>query len=103
MGILLGFYPSKLCIMPFGAYINFKIDMKNYNMKILKGTICSLKIKIKPTITIIDKIIFLNLFITTPPKLMIELYHTTLKYTTLKYTIIHNFFIISYNPNYFIH
>lgn len=43
MGILLGFYPSKLCIMPFGAYINFKIDMKNYNMKILKGTICSLK------------------------------------------------------------
>lgn len=43
IGILLGFEPSKIQIMPFGAYINFKIDMKSYNMKILKGTICALK------------------------------------------------------------
>ncbi len=43
VGILLGFEPSKIQIMPFGAYINFKIDIKSYNTKILKGTICSLK------------------------------------------------------------
>ena len=43
IGILLGFEPSKIQIMPFGAYINFKIDIKSYNTKILKGTICSLK------------------------------------------------------------
>lgn len=43
IGILLGFEPAKIQIMPFGAYINFKIDIKSYNTKILKGTICSLK------------------------------------------------------------
>ncbi len=43
IGILLGFEPSKIQIMPFGAYINFKIDIKSYNTKILKGTIFSLK------------------------------------------------------------
>lgn len=43
MGILLGFKTSKICIMPFGAYISFKIDIKNYNTRILNGTICSLK------------------------------------------------------------
>ncbi len=43
VGILLGFQPSKICIMPFGAYISFKIDIKNYNTKILRGRICSLK------------------------------------------------------------
>lgn len=43
MGVLLTFKISKLCIMPFGAYISFKINIKNYNTKILNGTICSLK------------------------------------------------------------
>ena len=43
IGILLGFQPSKICIMPFGAYIGFRVDMKSYNTKILKGSICSLK------------------------------------------------------------
>lgn len=43
VGIILGFKLSRICIMPFGAYINFKIDIKSYNTKILKGTICSLK------------------------------------------------------------
>ncbi len=43
IGILQGFEPAKIQIMPFGAYINFKIDIKSYNTKILKGTICSLK------------------------------------------------------------
>lgn len=43
MGILLGFKTLKICIMPFGAYISFKIDIKSYNIKILNGTICSLK------------------------------------------------------------
>lgn len=43
MGMLLGFNVSKINIMPFGAYISFKTDMRNYNTKILKGTICTLK------------------------------------------------------------
>lgn len=43
MGILVGFRPTQLTIMPFGAYINFNIDIENYNTKILKGTMCSLK------------------------------------------------------------
>lgn len=42
-GIFLGFEPSKISIMPLGAYISFKIDTKNYNIKIIKGTICSFK------------------------------------------------------------
>lgn len=43
IGILLGFKSSKISIMPLGAYISFKIDTKNYNIKVIKGTICSLK------------------------------------------------------------
>lgn len=43
VGILLGFQPLKISIMPFGTYMSFKIDMKSYNTKILKGSICSLK------------------------------------------------------------
>lgn len=43
MGILVGFKPTQLTIMPFGAYINFSIDIENYNTKIMKGTMCSLK------------------------------------------------------------
>lgn len=62
VGIMLGFEPSKIQIMPFGAYISFKIDIKNYNAKILKGTICSLKKLLVaiagPTANIIIAIIF---------------------------------------------
>ncbi len=43
VGIILGFQPLKISIMPLGAYINFKIDIKNYNTKIIKGTYCTLK------------------------------------------------------------
>lgn len=43
MGILLGFKPSKICIMPFGTYISFKIDVESHNKKLLKGSFCSLK------------------------------------------------------------
>ncbi len=43
IGIILGFHPSRICIMPFGAYMSFKIDIKSYNTKIRNGSICSLK------------------------------------------------------------
>lgn len=43
VGIIVGFEILRLNISPFGCYINFKINIKNYNKKILKGTLCSLK------------------------------------------------------------
>lgn len=38
VGILLGREISSFSIIPFGAYINFKIDITSYNKKIMKGT-----------------------------------------------------------------
>ena len=43
VGIMVGFDVTRLEIAPFGCHINFKINIRNYNKKILKGTICSLK------------------------------------------------------------
>lgn len=43
VGIILGFKPLKFEIIPFGCRISFKIDIENYNMKVLKGTRSSLK------------------------------------------------------------
>ena len=67
MGVLLTFKISKLCIMPFGAYISFKINIKNYNTKILNGTICSLKklfVALAGTIVIIAIITIVFCFLT---------------------------------------
>lgn len=36
VGILVGFEPLKITITPFGAHINFKIGIENYNTKIQK-------------------------------------------------------------------
>lgn len=42
-GILLGFKPESLEIMPFGLSIGFKSKVENYNKKIKKGTLLTLK------------------------------------------------------------
>ena len=42
-GILLGFKPCKLEIMPMGLSISFKIKEDNYNKKIKKATLLTLK------------------------------------------------------------
>lgn len=42
-GILLGFKPDKLTILPYGLKINFKTKIKDYNEKIKNGNILSVK------------------------------------------------------------
>lgn len=43
IGIAVGFEPTFFKITPFGCHISFKINIENYNKKILKGTLYSLK------------------------------------------------------------
>ena len=43
VGILLKFKPTKMEIMPYGISISFKVNYNDYNKKIRKGTILSLK------------------------------------------------------------
>ena len=42
-GILLGFKPNSLEIMPLGLSIGFESKLENYNRKIKKGTLLTLK------------------------------------------------------------
>lgn len=42
-GILLGFKAKTLKIMPLGFYIEFKINVQDYNYKIIKGNIIAVK------------------------------------------------------------
>lgn len=43
VGILLGFKPSNFEIMPFGVSVGFKINLKNYNKRIKRGTMLCIK------------------------------------------------------------
>ncbi len=43
IGILLGFKPEKLEIMPYGVSVGFKVKCEDYNKKIGKGNLLSLK------------------------------------------------------------
>ena len=42
-GIILGMIPTKLEIMPLGFRVSFKLKLKDYNKKILKGNLLELK------------------------------------------------------------
>ena len=42
-GLLLGFKPEKMTILPYGLKINFKIKPKDFNKKIKNGNILSVK------------------------------------------------------------
>lgn len=43
IGVMLGFKPDSLSINPLGLSINFKVCTQDYNKKIIKGNILSLK------------------------------------------------------------
>ena len=65
MGIVLGFKPRKIELMPLGLSIAFKVDSKYYNQKIKNGTLLSFKRLIVaiagPVTNFILAIIFCNL------------------------------------------
>lgn len=42
-GIFLGFKPDKMTILPYGLKINFRVEPNDYNKKIGKGTMLSIK------------------------------------------------------------
>ena len=68
-GMLLGFKPKKMNIMPLGLYIQFHIPVEIYNKKIFKSNILSLKKLIialaGPIVNLVLAIIFLILNINT--------------------------------------
>lgn len=68
VGILLGFKPEKLEIMPYGISVGFKVKCEDYNKKIRKGNILSIKKLIiamaGPITNLIITIIFLLFNIT---------------------------------------
>lgn len=43
IGILLGFRPTKLEIMPYGLSVGFEVECEDYNKKIKKGNMLSIK------------------------------------------------------------
>lgn len=63
IGILLGFRPTKLEIMPYGLSVGFEVKCKDYNKKIKKGNMLSIKklliASAGPIINIILTIIYL--------------------------------------------
>ena len=42
-GILLGFKPESISIIPAGFSVQFKAENKNYNVKVKKGNLLSVK------------------------------------------------------------
>lgn len=42
-GIIIGFKPQNLSIMPYGIKLNFKLDFDDYNKKVKKGNMISVK------------------------------------------------------------
>ena len=62
-GIILGFKPSNLEIMPFGVRVSFDVKAKNYNKKIKKGTILTIKKIIIALMGPITNLIFVILYL----------------------------------------
>lgn len=42
-GLILGFRPEQITIMPYGLKLNFKVNYNDYNIKIKKGSLLSAK------------------------------------------------------------
>lgn len=61
-GIILGFKPKNIVIMPYGVKLNFKINYQDYNKKIKNGNVLSLK---KIAIAIAGPMLNLILFLIT--------------------------------------
>ena len=43
LGLILGFKPKNIVIMPYGVKLNFKINYQDYNKKLKNGNVVSLK------------------------------------------------------------
>lgn len=65
-GIILGFKPNSLEIMPLGLSIGFENKLENYNKKIKKGTLLTLKKIIIAISGPITNLIFIILFLIFP-------------------------------------
>lgn len=65
-GIILGFKPNSLEIMPLGLSIGFENKVENYNKKIKKGTLLTLKKIIIAISGPITNLIFIILFLIFP-------------------------------------
>lgn len=61
-GILLGFKPNEIEIMPFGLSIGFESKLENYNHKIKKGTILTIKKMIIAICGPLTNLIFVLIF-----------------------------------------
>ena len=61
-GILLGFKPNEIEIMPFGLSIGFESKLENYNHKIKKGTILTIKKMIIAICGPLTNLIFILIF-----------------------------------------
>lgn len=61
-GILLGLKPSNLEIMPFGIRVSFDVKPENYNKKVKKGTILTIKKLIIAMMGPITNLIFVVIF-----------------------------------------
>lgn len=62
-GIILGFKPQKLDIMPVGFGISFKVDTRNYNKRILKANLLAVKKLIIASAGPMVNLIFIILFL----------------------------------------
>ena len=65
-GILLGFKPNSLEIMPLGLSIGFESKLENYNRKIKKGTLLTLKKIIIAASGPITNLLFIIVFLLFP-------------------------------------
>ena len=65
-GILLGFKPNSLEIMPLGLSVGFESKLENYNKKIKKGTLLTLKKIIIAASGPITNLLFIIIFLLFP-------------------------------------
>ena len=65
-GILLGFKPNSLEIMPLGLSIGFESKLENYNRKIKKGTLLTLKKTIIAASGPLTNLLFIIVFLLFP-------------------------------------
>ena len=65
-GILLGFKPNSLEIMPLGLSVGFESKVENYNKKIKKGTLLTLKKIIIATSGPLTNLLFIIVFLLFP-------------------------------------
>lgn len=74
LGLILGFKPKNIVIMPYGVKLNFKINYQDYNKKLKNGNVVSLK---KIAIALAGPLLNLILFLIT---MFITIYNGDFKF-----------------------